>query len=126
MNSKSSQHDQEHLDLVFLYALEALPANEIPVVENYLSSCADCRQEMETLRPIVDSLVFWPTDILRPSVSLWGRLAGRISEETGKPPVFPSIELQTKPRWEEVAPGISCQVLADDTENDRVTMLVRL
>ncbi len=126
MNSKSGQHDREHLDLVFLYALKALPANEIPVVENWISSCADCRQEIETLRPIVDSFVFWPTDILRPSVSLWGRLAHRISEQTGKSPVFPPLELQNKPEWEAVAPGISCQVLAADTESAGVTMLVRL
>jgi quercetin dioxygenase-like cupin family protein len=126
MNSKSGEHDREHLDLVFLYALKALTASEIPVVENYISSCAKCRKEIETLRPIVDSVVFWPTDVLRPSISLWGRLARRISEATGKSPVFPPLELQTKPEWEEVAPGISCQVLAADTENDNVTMLVRL
>ena len=28
--------------------------------------------------------------------------------------------------WEEVAPGISCQLLATDIEKDRVSMLVRL
>ncbi len=50
MNSKSGQHDREHLDLVFEYALQALPSSEIPVVEAHLSSCADCRQEVETLR----------------------------------------------------------------------------
>jgi quercetin dioxygenase-like cupin family protein len=126
MNTKSDQHDREHLDLVFLYALKALPASEIPVAENYIRSCADCRREIESLRPIVDSLVFWPTDIQRPSVSLWARLARRISEETGKSPVFPTFESQAEPEWREVAPGISCQILAADTENDRVTMLVRL
>jgi quercetin dioxygenase-like cupin family protein len=126
MNSKSGPHDREHLDLLFLYALKALPASEIPVVETYLSSCADCRQEIETLRPIVDSFVFWPTDVLRPSVSLWERLARRIGEETGKSPLFPPLALQTKPEWEEVAPGISCLLLAADPEKDRVSMLVRL
>jgi quercetin dioxygenase-like cupin family protein len=126
MNAKSDRHDREHLDLVFLYALKALPASDIPAVENLISSCADCRREIETLGPIVSSFVFWPTDVLRPSVSLWGRLAQRISDETGKSPVFPQLESQTKPEWEEVAPGISCQVLAADTEKDSVTMLVRL
>jgi anti-sigma factor ChrR (cupin superfamily) len=126
MNSKSGQHDREHLDLLFLYALKTLPASEIPVAETHISSCEDCRQEIETLRPIVDSFVFWPTDVLRPPASLWGRLSRRIAEETGKSPVFPPLELQTKPEWEEVAPGISCQLLATDAENDRVSMLVRL
>jgi anti-sigma factor ChrR (cupin superfamily) len=126
MNSKSGQHDREHLDLVFLYALQALPSSEIPVVEAHISSCADCRQEIETLRPIIGSFVSWPTDVLRPSVSLWGRLAQRIAEETGKEPVLPPSQLPAKPEWEEVAPGISCQLLATDTEKTRVSMLVRL
>jgi anti-sigma factor ChrR (cupin superfamily) len=126
MNSKTGQHDREHLDLVFLYALQALPSSEIPVVEAQTSSCADCRQEIETLRPIIGSFVFWPTDVLRPSVSLWGRLAERISEETGEEPVLPPSQLPPKPEWEEAAPGISCKLLATDTEQNRVSMLVRL
>jgi hypothetical protein len=126
MNSKSGEHPREHLDLLFLYVLEALPPSETPVVETYLSSCADCRQEIETLRPIVDSFVFWPTEVLRPSASLWRRLARRIAEETGPSPVFPPPAFHTKPEWEEVAPGISCQLLATDPEKDRVSMLVRL
>ena len=126
MNSKSGQHDREHLDLVFLYALQALPSSEIPVVEAHISSCADCRQEIETLRPIIGSFVSWPTDVLRPSVSLWERLAQRIAEETGKEPVLPPSQLPAKPEWEEVAPGISCKLLATDMEKNRVSMLVRL
>ncbi len=126
MNSKSDQHDREYLDLVFLYGLQALPSSEIPVVEAHISSCPECRQEIETLRPIIGSFVSWPTDVLRPSVSLWGRLAQRIAEETGKEPVLPPSELPAKPEWEEVAPGISCKLLATDTEKNRVSMLVRL
>ena len=126
MNSKSGQHDREQLDLVFLYALQALPPSEVPVVESHISSCADCRQEIETLRPIIGSFVSWPTDVLRPSVSLWGRLAQRIADETGKEPVLPPSQLPAKPEWEEVAPGISCKLLATDTEKNRVSMLVRL
>src|SRR5260370_15689341 len=107
MNSKSGQHDREHLDLVFLYALQALPSSEIPVVEAHICSCTDCRQEIETLRPIIGSFVSWPTDVLRPSVSLWGRLAQRIAEETGKEPLLPPSQPPAKQAWEEVAPGIS-------------------
>jgi len=126
MNSKSDQHDREHLDLVFLYALQSLPSSELPVVEAHISACAECRQEMETLRPIIGSFVSWPTDVLRPSASLWGRLAQRIAEETGKEPVLPSSQLLAKPEWEEAAPGISVKLLATDTEKNRVSMLVRL
>jgi anti-sigma factor ChrR (cupin superfamily) len=126
MNSKSDQHDQEHLDLVFLYTLQALPLSEIPAVEAHTSSCTDCRQEIETLRPIIDSFICWPTDVLRPSVSLWGRLARRIAEETDEEPVLSPSQLQARPEWEEGAPGISCKLLATDTEQNRVSMLIRL
>ena len=39
----------------------------MPTVEAHLSDCADCRQELEWLRPVIDSFVAWPTDLLRPS-----------------------------------------------------------
>jgi quercetin dioxygenase-like cupin family protein len=126
MNSKLGQHDREHLDLVFLYSLHALPANEIQAIQAHISSCADCRHEMETLRPTIDSFVSWPTDLLRPPVSLWGRLAQRIAEETGEEPVLPPSQRPAKPEWEEAAPGISCKLLAIDTDKNRVSMLVRL
>jgi anti-sigma factor ChrR (cupin superfamily) len=126
MNSKSGQHDREHLDLVFLYALQALPPREIAVAEAHISACAHCQQEMKRLRPVIGSFVSWPTDVLRPSASLWGPLAQRIAEETGKEPVLPPLQLPAKSEWEEVAPGISCKLLATDTEKNCVSMLVRL
>jgi ChrR Cupin-like domain len=126
MTLKKKQHDQEHLDLVFLYALQALPSNEIAAVEDQISACADCRQELETLRPTIGLFVSWPTDVLRPSVSLWGRLAQRIAEETGKEPISPPPQIPCKPEWQEAAPGISIKLLAADVESDRVSMLVRL
>ncbi|HWO41356.1 MAG TPA: hypothetical protein VNO43_06090, partial [Candidatus Eisenbacteria bacterium] len=77
MSSKPSTHSQEHLDLVFLFALQALSPGEITSVETQISSCEECRRELETLRPIVRSFVGWPTDVLRPAESLWDRLAKR-------------------------------------------------
>ena len=92
MNSKPGTHSQEHLDLVFLFALQALSPREMASVEAQISSCEDCRQELETLRPIVSSFVGWPTDVLRPAESLWGRLAKRIASQAGTPPFVPSSE----------------------------------
>jgi anti-sigma factor ChrR (cupin superfamily) len=123
---KLDQHDQEILDAVFLYALQALPASEIPAAEAHISSCDTCRREIETLRPILDSLIAWPTDVLRPPASLWVRLAQRIAAETGKEPVPAPSQIPAKPDWETVAPGIFCKLLATDVERDRVSMLVRL
>jgi anti-sigma factor ChrR (cupin superfamily) len=67
-----------------------------------------------------------PADILCPPASLQGRLALRIAEETGKPPVPPPARQWSEPEWEQVAPGIECKLLATDTERHRVSMLVRL
>jgi anti-sigma factor ChrR (cupin superfamily) len=126
MSTASDQHGQDHSKLVFLYALQALPSSEVAVVGTHIAECAECRQEMETLRPIIDSFVSWPTDVLRPSASLWERLSKRIAAETGGEPVSPAPQRWAQPEWKEVAPGISCKLLATDTEKNRVSMLVRL
>lgn len=126
MTPASERHGQEHADLVFLYALQALPPSDVAAVEATIGACPECRQEMETLRPVIDSFVSWPTDVLRPSAPLWERLARRIAAETGGEPVLPSPPRWASPEWKEVAPGISCKLLATDTERNRVSMLVRL
>ena len=91
MNSKPSIHSQEHLDLVFLFALQSLSPSEMASVEAQILSCEDCRQEIETLRPIVRSFVGWSTDVLRPAESLWGRLAKRIASEAATAAVRASV-----------------------------------
>lgn len=126
MSSESGKHDRDYAELVFLHVLKALPSSEIPILEAHLSACAECRHEMETLRPIVSALVAWPADVLRPAGSLWERLASRIAAETGQEPVVPALQQRTEPDWEEAAPGLSYKLLATDTERDRVSLLVRL
>ena len=126
MSKGSANHDRDYLELVFLHALRVLPSSEIPVLEAHLSECADCREEMEALRPIVGAFISWPADVLRPADSLWDRLASRIATETGREPVRSVPEPQAESSWEEAAPGLSFRLLATDTENDRVSMLVRL
>jgi ChrR Cupin-like domain len=91
-------------------------------------TCAlqECQRELESLRLVVDRFVSWPTDVLRPTTSLQGRLALRITEEMGKQPVLAPERQWSEPDWEQVAPGIECKLLATDTEWRRVSMLVRL
>ena len=108
------------------YAAQVLAASEVAAAEAHIAACADCQRELESLRPVVDRFVSWPTDVLRPTTSLQARLAGRIAEETGKPPVLPPARQWSEPEWEEVARGIECKLLATDTERHRVSMLVRL
>ncbi|MGH8175506.1 MAG: cupin domain-containing protein, partial [Steroidobacter sp.] len=126
MSSPPVKSRCEHAERVAEYALRVLRADEATIVEAHISTCSDCRQDMEALRPIIDSFVAWPTDVLRPSASLWGRLARRIAEETGRETVTPATQQWSEPEWEEVASGISCKLLATDTEKARVSMLVRL
>ena len=127
MSPESDQHGQDHAELVFLYALQALPSNEAARAGAHIDGCAKCRQEMEALRSIINAFVAWPTDVLRPSALLWERLAQRIAAETGGgEPVSPAPQRWTESEWKEAAPGISCKLLATDTEKKRVSMLVRL
>jgi hypothetical protein len=124
MSSTSHKHGQAHAELLCLYALQALSREEKGSVEAQISGCAECRQELEALRPIVESFVSWPTDVLRPTESLWGRLAERV--EISADAVEPEAERWMEPEWENVAPGIWCKLLATDSQRDRVSMLVRL
>jgi anti-sigma factor ChrR (cupin superfamily) len=120
----------EQSEATCAYAAQALAASEVAAAEAHIAACPDCRRELESLRPVIDSLVSWPADVLRPATSLRARLALRIAEETGKepvlPPACPGERTWSEPEWEEVAPGIECKLLATDTERHRVSMLVRL
>lgn len=91
------------------------------------SRAIDRRFEQRTPLPsTTEVLVSSPTDVLSPSTSLWESLARRIAAETGEAPLVPAPEGRAEPEWEEVAPGISCKLLATDREQDRVSMLVWL
>jgi anti-sigma factor ChrR (cupin superfamily) len=117
MNTSSGHHGQDHSEWVGLYVLDSLPATEIPVVAAQIAACADCRQEVETLRPIVDALSSWP---------LWERLTRRIGVEPGRSRARFTTPRQAESEWRDVAPGIACKLLATDEERNRVSMLVRL
>jgi hypothetical protein len=108
------------------WILQALSLSEQRIAKAHFDDCAHCQRELESLRPVVNRLVAWPTDVLRPPASLQARLAQRIAEETGRPPVPPPLRQWSEPEWEEVAPGIECKLLATDAERQRVSMLVRL
>jgi anti-sigma factor ChrR (cupin superfamily) len=112
--------------LACAYALGVLSAGESAAAETHIAACPECRREVESLRPVIDRFVAWPTDLLRPAASLQGRLARRIAAETGAEPVSPPARQWSELDWDAVAPGIECKLLATDTERHRVSMLVRL
>jgi hypothetical protein len=126
MSTSPNLNPCEGSELVCAYALQVLPASEVAAAEAHIALCPDCQRELESLRPVVNRFVSWPTDVLRPTTPLQARLALRIAEETGKQPVLPPEQRWYEPDWEQVAPGIECKLLATDTERHRVSMLVRL
>ena len=125
MSPASSPHDRNYAERVFLYAIQALPFNEVTVVGAHIAGCAECRQELETFRPILDAVVSLPDDVPRPA-SLWQRLGQHIAAERGGEAMSPPPADGTAPKWLEAAPGISYKLLAYDAETSRVSMLVRL
>ncbi len=106
----------EHAELAGVHAIRAVPPSELAAVEAHLAGCWQCKRELESLRAVANSFVAWPTDVLRPAAPLQQRLARPLS----------SPEPWSAPDWEDVAPGISCKLLATDTEKHMVSMLVRL
>lgn len=112
-------------ELVSAYALHALSSAEVPAVEAHLATCARCRADLESLRPVIDIFGAWPRDVLTAPASLQRELASRLAVETGHR-VEPNYRPWVAPEWEKVAPGIECQLLSDDAERHIITMLVRL
>ena len=107
------------------YLIAALPAAESAALEAHIRTCSICSDELAALQTVVESFVAWPTDVLRPSPVLQRRLARRLAKETGELKPIP-VSHWKDPTWEEVAPGIFVQLLATDTERQRISMLVRL
>jgi len=126
MSPGEEKHGCDQTELVALHALRALRHEESCAMQAHIATCSECQQKLESLRPVVESFAWWPTDLLRPVESLWDRLARRIADESGTVPLPHATPERLEPEWEEAAPGISCKLLATDTERHRVSMLVRL
>lgn len=126
MSPMLDRNDCSQSALVSVHVIHALPASEASAFEAHLAACPQCRHELELLQPVAESFVLWPGDALRPPSGLQERLARRIAADNGEAPVTPPVRQWEEPPWEEVAPGIFCQLMATDTQAHRVSMLVRL
>ena len=126
MNIVHDENRCPEAERVSAHALGALPPAQAQELEAHMADCASCRRELARLRPAVDAFVAWPADVIRPGRALQARLADRIAADKGEAPVPPPASRWREPEWEEVAPGISCKLLANDGEANRVSMLVRL
>jgi RNA polymerase sigma-70 factor (ECF subfamily) len=126
MSAPSQANDCEQAELTSAFALRALSPGEVFAMGAHLSSCWRCRRELDVLRPALEALAFWPTDILRPPPSLQRLLAHRIAVECGGDLQLPPISPWWEPDWKSVAPAISCKLLSNDANKHVVGMLVRL
>lgn len=126
MSTDSEQYCCAQAELLPLYVLRALPSGETSLLETHLTSCPECQRKLESMRPVVDALTSSPAEILQPSDSIWRRLQERIDGEAREESVTAAVSSWQEPEWEDVSPGISCKLLATDTERDQVSMLVRL
>jgi anti-sigma factor ChrR (cupin superfamily) len=112
---------------VYGFVIGALSVAEAAQFTPHLAECESCRSDVEALKPVMASFVHWPSDVLRPSASLWERLSERLERAAGdRSHATPRAPASRRVEWKEVAPGISCKLLATDWANDRVSMLVRL
>ena len=111
----------EQTERVAELALRVLPATEHAAFTAHLASCEHCRRELETLSPVVERFVDWPVDVLRPPAPLWDRIAQRVGDTDRT-----VATAYQEPAWKQVAPGISCKLLATDKARAMVSMLVRL
>ena len=126
MSKNGPANDCPYSELACAHAVRALPAHEVAGIETHLSSCADCRRELESLAPVLAAFISWPTDLLRPAPALQSRLADRIAAETGMQAGLPETPSWSGGEWDNVATGISCYLLATDEDKRLVSMLVRL
>jgi DNA-binding NarL/FixJ family response regulator/quercetin dioxygenase-like cupin family protein len=82
----------------------------------------DVRRSAPGYDPAGGSVVGWIMNHARSRAIDWLRIA----PEKGQDSVVSAPHGTLESDWEEVAPGISCDMLATDAEKDRVSMLVRL
>jgi quercetin dioxygenase-like cupin family protein len=114
------------MDLVDLYALRALSAEEATPVVLHLLTCTPCRREYQSLKPVVEELPNWPASELQPSPFLWERVLKRIRYEAVEETGLDGSLRRHDSDWEQPAPGIHCKLLSTDSRGGRVSMLVRL
>ena len=126
MSSNLTGKRCEQGDRVAIYALGALPNSAALQMKAHLPTCKECQGEFEQLLPVVNWLIDWPTDDIKPDAATRASVARRISSEIGREFVLPVARRSQEPQWEQVSPGIWCKLLATDEERERMSMLVRL
>jgi anti-sigma factor ChrR (cupin superfamily) len=99
-------------ELVTALALGALSAEEVPAIKAHLAVCVACREEFDSLQPIVALLDERPSHASLPF------------ELDANAPA--TNFLGDEPDWQDARPGLSYKILSEDPVQNQVSLLVRL
>lgn len=112
--------DEETADRVALYLLGRMDADEACAFEVHLEACPTCREEVASLRPFVDDLVFAGPE-LEPPPGLRERV---LAEARGRAYTLHSEQERS---WLPAGvPGVEICQLRLDEGAERTTVLVRM
>jgi anti-sigma-K factor RskA len=104
-------HD-EVSEMLAIYSLDALPADEAALVEQHLADCPRCQADLASLHEVAGLLA---GSAGSPPEELWGRIASKLSEPGTSPPPAPvrAIGTSRRPRaWRVAAIGLVAALLA--------------
>lgn len=90
---------QEVFELLALYAVDALPVDEVAQVESHLAGCQECQMELDRYAASAAQLV---PDSPAP-VAVWDRIVAEVGEE----PVAPPVPLPERSLGSKVWPAIA-------------------
>ena len=100
----------EFAELLAVYSLDALPPDEVSVLEGHLADCPRCRAELESLRDVASLL---GNSGASPPAGTWDKIAG----ELGLPPADESVPLlafqsrRRRPVWRNAALAVAAVVM---------------
>ncbi len=79
---------EEVSEMLAIYSLDALPADEAALVEQHLADCPRCQADLASLREVAGLLAGSATS---PPEELWDRIAAELTEPASGPPLTPPV-----------------------------------
>ena len=79
MNREERRAECIPIELITAFSVGALPAEDATAFSLHAGECKDCQRELDSIRPVVESMRVWPMDVLQPVAALWQRLALRVA-----------------------------------------------
>ncbi|HEX6033226.1 MAG TPA: zf-HC2 domain-containing protein, partial [Anaerolineales bacterium] len=101
----SNLPEETHIhDLLPSYAIGSLDADELKRVEEHLSSCWICRNELSAFQTVADELAF-AAPLAAPPVDAKEKLMQRVQSARPKEQEQPTQVARARPFWERLLPA---------------------